>query len=51
VIEAPIDAGVERVLLTSSDKAVVPANTMRTTTLLAETLVSDRLRLNETSGH
>jgi FlaA1/EpsC-like NDP-sugar epimerase len=46
VIETAIDAGVERVLLTSSDKAVDPANTMGTTTLLAETLVSDRPRLN-----
>ncbi|PNW65449.1 UNVERIFIED_CONTAM: hypothetical protein BEN50_22895 [Euhalothece sp. KZN 001] len=46
VIETAIDAGVWRVLLTSSDTAVDPANTMGTTTLLAETLVSDRPRLN-----
>jgi len=31
VIETAIDAGVERVLLTSSDTAVDPANTMGTT--------------------
>jgi len=36
VIQTTIDAGVDRVLLTSSDKAVDPANTMGTTKLLAE---------------
>ena len=46
VIETAIDAGVGRVLRTSADTAVDPANTMGTTTLLAETLVSDRPRLN-----
>ena len=40
VIEAAIDACVDRVLLTSSDKAVDPANTMGTTKLLAEKLVT-----------
>ena len=40
VIETAIDAGVKRVLLTSSDKAVDPANTMGTTKLLAEKLVT-----------
>jgi len=36
VIQTTIDAGVDRVLLTSSDKAIDPANTMGTTKLLAE---------------
>ena len=36
VIQTAIDGGVGRVLLTSSDKAVDPANTMGTTKLLAE---------------
>ena len=36
VIETAIDARVERVLLTSSDTAVGPANTMGAATLLAE---------------
>ena len=36
VIQTAIDAGVDRALLTSSDKAVDPANTVGTTKLLAE---------------
>ncbi|WP_340101711.1 SDR family NAD(P)-dependent oxidoreductase [Salinibaculum salinum] len=40
LIEASIDAGVDRFILTSSDKAVHPANTMGTTKLLGEKLVT-----------
>jgi FlaA1/EpsC-like NDP-sugar epimerase len=40
LIEASIDAGVDRFVLTSSDKAVHPANTMGTTKLLGEKLVT-----------
>lgn len=40
LIEASIDAGVERFVFTSSDKAVGPANTMGTTKLLGEKLVT-----------
>ena len=46
-IEPAILAGVERVLLTSSDTAVDPANTMGTTRLLAERPVSILSRLGE----
>mgnify|MGYP001627051191 CR=1 FL=1 len=40
LIEASIDAGVKRFVFTSSDKAVDPANTMGTTKLLGEKLVT-----------
>jgi len=40
LIEVAIDAGVERFVFTSSDKAVYPANTMGTTKLLGEKLVT-----------
>jgi len=40
LIEAAIDADVERFVFTSSDKAVHPANTMGTTKLLGEKLVT-----------
>jgi FlaA1/EpsC-like NDP-sugar epimerase len=40
VVDTAIDTGVERVVFTSSDKAVDPANTMGTTKLLGEKLVT-----------
>ncbi|AEE96759.1 polysaccharide biosynthesis protein [Mahella australiensis] len=40
VIETAIENGVERVIYTSSDKAVSPTNTMGATKLLAERLIS-----------
>jgi FlaA1/EpsC-like NDP-sugar epimerase len=40
VIDASINANVQRVVFTSSDKAVYPANTMGTTKLLGEKLVT-----------
>lgn len=40
VIDVSIDAGVERFVFTSSDKAAHPANTMGTTKLLGEKLVT-----------
>jgi len=40
VVDTAIDAGTERVVYTSSDKAVNPANTMGTTKLLGEKLVT-----------
>jgi UDP-N-acetylglucosamine 4,6-dehydratase len=40
VVDAAIDAGAERVVFTSSDKAVNPANTMGTTKLLGEKLIT-----------
>lgn len=40
VIETAIESGVERVIYTSSDKAVSPTNTMGATKLLAERLIS-----------
>ncbi|WP_436344050.1 SDR family NAD(P)-dependent oxidoreductase [Natronorubrum sp. FCH18a] len=40
LIDASIDAGVKRFVFTSSDKAVNPANTMGTTKLLGEKLVT-----------
>lgn len=40
VVDAAIDSGVERVIFTSSDKAVNPANTMGTTKLLGEKLIT-----------
>lgn len=40
LIEVSIDMGVERFVFTSSDKAVHPANTMGTTKLLGEKLVT-----------
>lgn len=40
VVDAAIDAGVNRFVFTSSDKAVDPANTMGTTKLLGEKLVT-----------
>jgi len=40
VVDTAIDAGVEHVVFTSSDKAVDPANTMGTTKLLGERLIT-----------
>lgn len=40
VVDAAIDANVDRLVFTSSDKAVDPANTMGTTKLLSEKLVT-----------
>jgi len=40
VIDAAVDASVDRFVFTSSDKAVHPANTMGTTKLLGEKLVT-----------
>ncbi|WP_324759593.1 SDR family NAD(P)-dependent oxidoreductase [Haloarcula sp. GH36] len=40
VIDTAIDAGVDRLVFTSSDKAANPANTMGTTKLLGEKLVT-----------
>lgn len=40
VVDAAIDEGVNRVVFTSSDKAVNPANTMGTTKLLGERLIT-----------
>ncbi|SDF04234.1 Polysaccharide biosynthesis protein [Halorubrum xinjiangense] len=40
VVDAAIDANVDRLVFTSSDKAVHPANTMGTTKLLSEKLVT-----------
>lgn len=40
VVDAAIDAKVQRVVFTSSDKAVNPANTMGTTKLLGEKLIT-----------
>jgi len=40
VVDAAIDANVDRVVFTSSDKAVNPANTMGTTKLLGEKLIT-----------
>jgi len=40
VVDTSIDAGVQRVAFTSSDKAVDPANSMGTTKLLGEKLVT-----------
>jgi FlaA1/EpsC-like NDP-sugar epimerase len=40
IIDVSIDAGVDRFVFTSSDKAVYPANTMGTTKLLGEKLVT-----------
>jgi FlaA1/EpsC-like NDP-sugar epimerase len=40
VVDAAIDGGAERVVFTSSDKAVNPANTMGTTKLLGEKLIT-----------
>jgi len=40
VVDAAIDATVQRVVFTSSDKAVNPANTMGTTKLLGERLIT-----------
>ena len=48
VIETAIDAGVERVLLTSSDTAADPTNTMGTTGLLAEKPTCAQSRLGGT---
>ena len=42
VVDTALDAGVERVVFTSSDKAVNPANAMGTTKLLGEQLISSR---------
>jgi len=40
VVDASVDSTVERVVFTSSDKAVNPANTMGTTKLLGEKLIT-----------
>jgi FlaA1/EpsC-like NDP-sugar epimerase len=40
VVDTAIDAGVQQVVFTSSDKAVDPANTMGTTKLLGEKLIT-----------
>ncbi len=40
VVDAAIDASVERLVFTSSDKAAYPANTMGTTKLLGEKLIT-----------
>lgn len=40
VVDAAIDEGAERVVFTSSDKAAYPANTMGTTKLLGEKLIT-----------
>jgi UDP-N-acetylglucosamine 4,6-dehydratase len=40
VVDAAIDSSVERLVFTSSDKAVNPANTMGTTKLLGEKLIT-----------
>ncbi|USZ71459.1 SDR family NAD(P)-dependent oxidoreductase [Natronosalvus halobius] len=40
IVDTAIDAGAERVVFTSSDKAVNPANTMGTTKLLGEKLIT-----------
>lgn len=40
VVDTAIDTGVQRVVFTSSDKAVNPANTMGTTKLLGEKLIT-----------
>ncbi len=40
IVDTAIDANVERVVFTSSDKAVNPANTMGTTKLLGEKLIT-----------
>ncbi|AEH36991.1 SDR family NAD(P)-dependent oxidoreductase [Halopiger xanaduensis] len=40
IVDAAIDSSVQRVVFTSSDKAVNPANTMGTTKLLGEKLVT-----------
>jgi FlaA1/EpsC-like NDP-sugar epimerase len=40
IIDAAVNAGVERLLLTSSDKAVNPTNVMGTSKLMAERLVT-----------
>lgn len=40
VVDTAINSGVERVIFTSSDKAVSPANTMGTTKLLGEKLIT-----------
>jgi len=40
LIDTAIDKGIERVVFTSSDKAVDPANTMGTTKLLGEKLIT-----------
>lgn len=40
LIDASIDAGVDRLVFTSSDKAAHPANTMGTTKLLGEKLIT-----------
>jgi len=42
VVDTALNAGVERVVFTSSDKAVNPANAMGTTKLLGEQLISSR---------
>lgn len=42
VVDAAVDANIERLVFTSSDKAVNPANAMGTTKLLGEQLVAAR---------
>lgn len=50
VVEAAIDANVERVLNVSTDKAVDPTNVMGATKLLAERLVSSAERYKGAAG-
>jgi FlaA1/EpsC-like NDP-sugar epimerase len=50
VIQAAMRQGVERVLFTSSDKAVNPTNVMGTTKLMGERLITAANIINQSSG-
>lgn len=50
VVDAAIDAEADRLIFTSSDKAVTPANTMGTTKLLGEKLVTAGNKYRGPSG-